>query len=671
MKRLGEAPGATSTVSETIMSLLYRMSSLFYNKSHLRPIIDISSQDGHALATAAQEVLKEISQRAPGIFKAHGQELCRLVESSAPTKTRTNDHGATDALKACATFARRYPQEVPKEKSFNQAMIRYVLHGTPAAAKYATSIILWSSDKKEMHAKALLKACIDNLEFGTDNYVSKLAALSQLMLLNATNMDVQSEIDPILRIAIKDIYLQPLSPAFAETPEVAEAQLELDAKCWALKILTNRLRAYSSAEAVQEIYPQIYKLLTNLLGEEPDPETSTPLARASHARLRLQAALLHLKLASHEDFDTLLTADAFNFLCLIAQDSESQHIRQTFITKVKKFLGQERLRPRFYTIIFLLAFEPAKRLKHDSSVWLRARATYFQKAQRNSIEHCFNRFLSILAHHPDFSDNEDYLPDLVTYIMFYLTSVSNASTLSLIYHIAQTIKSVRDGITTADEDENAIMSHNLYYLSDLSLMVINAYAGAHNWTLQAYSGKTNTPSGVFATMRTHKEAQAAANTQFLSSDAAESVERLVRQALRKGKAEKKRKSDGELDDRPAKRRDVSATSKENGNVNGADGHSRAKAKPKSADKALAALKKSTTKTPRKSRSGKAGDESEIGSDVGPRLAPESADRRQSSRAKGRKSYAEAGDNDDDEEMEEWQEGTSMGSEKENRRTSAR
>lgn len=671
MKRLSEAPSGTSTMSETIMNLLYRISNLFYNKSHLRPIIEISSQDGHALATAAQEVLKEISQRAPSIFKVHGQELCRLVESSAPTKTRTNDHGVTDTLKACASFAQRYPQEVPKEKSFNQAMMRYVLHGTPAAAKYATSIIVWSSDKKEMPGKALLKACIDNFEFGTENYVSKLAALSQLMLHNAADMDDESEIDPILHLAVKDVYLRPLSPAFADRPEAPAAQLELDAKCWALKILTNRLRAYPNAEAIQEIHPQIYKLLTNLLGEGPDPETSTPLARASHARLRLQAALLHLKLASHRDFDELLSANAFNFLCLIAQDSESQRNREAFVTKVRKYLGLGRLPTRFYTIIFLLAFEPVKRLKHDSSVWLQARAASLQKSQRHSLENCFNRFLSVLAHHPDFSDSEDYLPDLVTYIMFYLTSVGTAANLSLIYHVTQKVKSVRDGITTADEDQNAVISHNLYYLSDLSLMVINAYAGAHNWTLQAHSGKIGTPAGVFATMRNHEEAQTVANTQFLSSDAAENVETLVRQALRKGKAEKKRKSDGELDGPPAKRRDVSPTSRESGTARGANGHSRAKAKPKSSVKTAGSLNKTSTKTPRKSRSAMASDGSEDDSDARPRLAPESADRRQSSRAKGRKSYTEAGDHDDDEEMEEWQEGTSMGSEKENRRVSAR
>lgn len=633
----------------------------------------MSSRKGDPLAPAAQELLKEISQRAPGIFKAHGQELCHYVQASAPSAKRTNESGALDALKACASFARRYPGDVPKEKTFIDAMKQYVLYGAgPKEAKYATSIILLSTNRRELHTKELFRLCVEDFSYDSNNYVLKLAALSQLMLLNAQEMDQEAEIDEVVRIALEVVKRLPSSD-LANEPDSPAAVKEQEASCWALKILVNRLRAYPTAESIRECATPIFTLLSKSLYDpisDPNSPSLTPHERALFSQRRLQAALLHIKLASHVDFDTFIDARTFGYLVYVAQD-QSQPVRHTFIAKLMKTLSRDRLPSRFYTLVFLLAFEPSKTFKQEASIWLRARATTLHNLKRTSLEICFSRFLSMLAHHPDISDDPDPadLPDLVQYFLFYLSSVATVDNLSLIYHVTQRIKGVRDAYPRTDEDARKEMSKNLYYLADVALATINAYASAHNWTIQAYSGsKASLPSGIFALVNNHREAQAIAETQHLASEAADQVEALVRRSLRKGQSNKKRASDGEIEGHTAKRRDTGGAGKESANrVNGVT-----TSKTKASAKAKATPRRVASKTSRKTReihedgSDEASD-AEHPQDAERPLPPESATRRASSRAKGRKSYADTRDQDDEDEMETWQEeGTSMSSEKENR-----
>lgn len=656
------------------MTILYRASQLFYNKSHLRPIIELTSNDEHPLSGIAHELLKEISQQAPGVFKAHGQELCDLVATSAPSASRSNDKGALDALKACAAFARRYPKDVPQEKSFHQAMLRYVQRGSPpSAAKYATSILLWSSEKREMHSKELWKQCVKGFEYGDDYFLSSLAAMSQLMLLQANQMDEESEIEPMLHIAIEDVLKRKVNE-LTNSQDPDAGRLEQDAKCWALKMLVNRLRSYPDAEAVKEIAPQVLRVLNKNITTDPDLTTS-PHEQAMINRLRLQSALCLLKLSSHSDFgDRLLSPQLFNNLMLLAQDG-SQHTRHTFVKKIQKYLGQDRLPSRFYTITFLLAFEPIRPFKQDCSLWLRARASIFARANKATLELNFARFLSALAHHSDFSRDLSDVGELVTYILFHLQNVATEKNISVIYHIAQRVKTVRDGVTASGSNEtNNAKSEDLYYLSDLSARLINVYANLHNWQLRAVhdKDKVRLPSGIFALMRGHAEAQEVAEKSYLSEEASEEVESEVRKQLKKGKDEKKRKSDGEDGGRASKRRETSVALGE--------GMSAGNAKVVGTKtKSARTAKKVVTKTPKKSRAKSVEEEDENeDSDAAPKkLKPESADRRKSARSRNSKSYAEADENSDDEEMEAWQhgddaveEGTSIGSEKENKRVVA-
>lgn len=509
--------------------LLYRVSNLFYNKSHIHPIIQFSQTDEKSLGSVAHELLKEVSISSPGAFKAHAQELCQVLQEQAPGSGQVGEVGAVTNIKACAIFASRYPGDVPNDRKFLQAMVQYALCGTPAtAAKHAISIIISVTDKTDMYAQDLVNQCIEGFSYGSEYFLTRLAALSQLMLMAYNNLDEVKDVDPIIDIAINQILLQNrVSKPAEESVWDDHVNEECEAKIWALKILVNRIRAHDDAVAVKEIATPTYQLLNNLieLKGEVSAKSSTPGTQRS--RLRLQAALLHLKLCTKKNFDGFLSARAFNNLATVAQDPSLQ-VRERFITKVKKYLNQDRLPSRFYTIVFLMAFEPSRKLREDSATWIRARSTTLAKAKRNTFDTTLARLLSLLAHHPDFDTGEEELEVTMKYIMFYLTNTATEENLSLLYHVAQRVKSVQDGI-------DADLSDRLYYLSELAQAMIAQYEDLHGWSMQAYEGKLRLPSGIFSTLPNHDVAQEIANKQYLPQEFLDQVEGLVKASMRNSK----------------------------------------------------------------------------------------------------------------------------------------
>jgi len=617
-KRLEDASNVPTTLIETITVLLYRCSIILYNRSHVPPIIEISRTDENGLGNTAHEVLKEISKNKSDVFKAHVEELCRSLESEAPTAKKPNLPGAVDDLKACAEFARKFPTDIPKERKFVQALLAFVSHGTPPkAAKYGVFVLLTCTDKKEMYAKDIFNQCTKAFKYGQGNFLAKLAALSQLVLLGAKYIE-HAEADVIVDIAINQVLTNP-----ATTPPPLEDEADHEwtddpdrdcqAKMWALKILANRLRAYPDGDDVTEASEPVFKLLNSLVQKRGQLSQTAPSPKSHQSRLRLLAAQLLLKLCCDRRFNVLFSPNAFNELVLIVQD-RCAPVRSGFVNKLMKYLGRNQLAKRFYTYLFLLAFEPVPATKDSAVTWLKSRARQFAKAKDTSMEALFARLLSLLAWHPDFecsSSDEDRvqnLCDFATYIVFYLQNVSTQENLGLIYHVAQRVKSVQDGIDPSK-------SENLYVLSDLAQAVIRKYEELKSWQLQVWPGKVGMPAGIFAPMPHHDKAQEVAMKNYLDENIMDALEEVVKNALK-----------------VKKRKTVADEGKEK------------RVKKIKIEKSVPKEKKERkVKTPRKR---------DVASGS---VAPES-ERRRSGRNIGNKSYVEKSSDEDDEEMQKWDRG---------------
>lgn len=632
---------------DTLTPILYRVGLIIYNKSHVSAIIDYSQSDEKSLAGIAHEVLQEISSKTPEVLKAHVQAICRSLQDEAPSAKKPNDPSAIENLKACASFASKFVKEIPRDRKFVQAMTNFALFGTPPqAAKYAVSIIMTTSDKKELLAKDLVKACVDGFRYDGQGFLSRLATLSQLMLLAPNEVDEES--DAIVDIAIQKILLQVRTSAIPSEPYMwsPTVNTECEAKSWALKILVNRVRSHTPLETLADVAAPVYDLLSTLIAKkgEISPQKNTP---SSHKpRLRLLAALLFLKLCSKRSHDSLLTPAVFNSLTLVANDSEMP-VRSGFLNRLKKYLNRQKLPQRFYTIPFLYAFEPNNSLKSQTATWIRSQAAFFSNLKSQStiiphknrasitLESVFARLLSLLAHHPDYSPVPEDLVDFSRFFIFYLQNVATEENISLIYHIAQRIKQYRDAISPRTDSGQSEFDPNLYHLSDLAQLTIRKYEEAQSWIIQTLPAKIKLPSSLFEEIKSHDEAQQIAEHNYLPEGVEEEIESLVRASIRAARSTgKKRKSESEAHEGARESKKVKGLPIRKANT-------KEKRTPKAGGGGGGG---SRTKTPKKKAIPSAKTNGDEGS---------SATRRRSGRVRPGEgvSYTERDDQEDDEEME--------------------
>lgn len=509
-------------ILDTLRPLLYRVSLLVYNKSHVPTIVNLSSTEDVVLGGIAHEVLIKISATHPQVFKAHVQELCSILQEQAPTASKQNEAGTLDTLKACAAFAKKFPKDMPQERTFFQSLVNYALYGSPpATAKYAVTIIMACVEKKEMYAKDLLQKSIKSFTYGSNHFLSRLATLSQLVRLAST--EAEEESDAIVDIAIKEVLLKVRHPAQPDQPVwVSDEEIddECKAKLWAMKILVNRLRSYPDPSTYLQRAKPVFQLLDTLISKEGELSRTGDTPSFHKSRFRLVASQLFLKLCTMKVYDALLTPKAFNRLACMAQDSVLS-VRTGFMIKLKKYLVHDRLPHRFYTIAFLQAFEPSEELREDTVTWIRSRAKFFAQKKSTVMEALFPRLLSLLAHHPDFGTSMDDLADFARYILFYLRPVATEENLSLIYYLAQRVKQTRDALSPDS-------SERLYYMSDLAQEIIRRYEDVQGWSMQAWPGKMGLPSSLFGRLSDHDTAQEIASRTFLPEGLSEKLDALVK-----------------------------------------------------------------------------------------------------------------------------------------------
>ena len=527
-KRIKDAPTAPAGLLDTFIPLIYRSASLVYNKSHLPALLQYASTDEHGLSATAREINHEISERIPQIFSSNVKELCKAIQDDIPSESKSNDVGTVDTLRTLAQFAKNRPKDLPKDRKLTQALFNFALYGTPAkSAKYAVRILMAATDRKEMHAKDLLTNTTEGWVYGEDHFMAKLATISQLALLHPKIVEEEAG-DEILDITTKQILLEVRTLAkdsdHSWQPD-SELDEECEAKCWALKILVNRLRMAEETETTERFAGPVFKLLNALVFKQGElsPKKDTP--KHHRSRLRLLAAQLLLKLCRNKNFDRMLTPTAFERLALTAQDKVA-NVRRGFIEKLQKYLVKNQLTPRFYTVIFLSAFEPEPEFKSSISTWIRSRTKTFHDKKATTMESTFARLLSLLAHHPDYSDEPDNLQDFAKYILYYLITVASEDNLALIYRYAERVKQTTDAI---NPDE----SGKLRTLSDLAQAVIKKWELKKGWRRDTYSEKVGLPTSLFGSLKDHEEAQKIVETEYLPEGMEDLLDSVVRNADKK------------------------------------------------------------------------------------------------------------------------------------------
>ncbi|KAH6897019.1 armadillo-type protein [Thelonectria olida] len=535
---------SAATCLDTLIPLLYRSSSLMFNRSHLATIMDYSKNDKEGLSAVAHEILNDISQRNPDLFKAHSENLRKEIVKQVPAESRPNDPAVVDILKAYSSYSKRYPKDITYDRAFIQVLMDYSLCGTPArVAKYAVNILLAKNDdKSKVTATNLLQKVMKDLDYGSSHFLNRLSAVSQLERLAPT---VTSDFDDAIHdLTIKKILSQVRTDeddSKASWVEDEDMNEELQAKCLSLKTLVNQVLANQHEDDAAKRAKPIFKLLKTFVVAEGEfcKVKDTPLAHKK--RLRLLAGQLILKLCTVKIYDDQLDAASFNKLAELVQDSEL-NVRRRFMEKLQNYLTRGRLRARFYTILFLVAFEPVAEVKNRVETWLRSRARYFEGIKRRAMESMMGRLIPLLAHHPDYSAEPNDLKDFASYFLFYLSTVATEENISLIYKYAERAKQTRDAI-------NPENSERLYVLSDLAQAVVRKWQEKRNWVFQAWPESVGLATGLYQALPSSEVASEIAKKQYIPDELDEKLDDLIRALDRK----KKRKSMGERHDPPAKR----------------------------------------------------------------------------------------------------------------------
>ncbi|KAK0710932.1 armadillo-type protein [Lasiosphaeris hirsuta] len=609
------------TILDTLLPLLYRAGCIMFNRSHLSTIMEYSKSDQDGMGAVAHEILNEISHSNPDLFRTHIGQLCKDLVDQAPTPSKDNDPIVVETLKACSTYARKYPKDVPMDKEFIQTMIKYALYGQPArAAKYAVNILLSKNDDKSMlSATDLLQRTMKDWTYGSPHFLNKLAAVSQLELLAPK---VTEEVDEkILNMTVQQVLLEVRTDASERDPDWvddAEIDEECQAKCLALKILVNRLRSVGDIAEAKDKAKPVWKMLVKLIKEDGEICKVKDTPKYHRSRLRLLAAQLMLKLCTQKHFDDLLLPEGFDTLALIAQDGV-QEVRHEFVRKLQKYLADGKLRSRYYTIVFLLAFEPHSDFKQRTETWIRSRARYFEENKQPVLEAIMARLLSLLAHHPDYSHELDLLVDHARYILFYVGLVATEANLGLIYKYAERVKQTQDALNPGSDKHQV--------LCDLALTVIRKWQDKKGWAFSAYPNKVGLPLGLYTALKSHNEAQAVAEKQFAPDGIDEKLDELLRAMDRK----KKRKLHEDRNDGhpPAKKTRFPSRA--------------ALKEPKAAKSSPAKKSSSGAKPKRKQRK-------PLSAEAKAKAEEAAENRRRSGRSRGGKSYIERDSSEDDEEM---------------------
>lgn len=522
-----------SVLPDVMIPLLYRSGYFMFNRSHLSTILEYARTDKDEFGPTAHEILNEISQRTPDLFKSHVGDLCKDLADKAPTATRENEHTVVKTLKACSSYAQKYPEEIPSDRRFAQVMINFALYGKPwKAAKYAVNILLARKDEKGLvSATELFQKVMKDWKYGSSHFLNKLAIVAQLELLAPK---VTLDQDQAILEMIQDVLKQVRADASENDPDwVDDADMdeECQAKLLAMKILVNRLRAEDQdrgegdGDDLQQRAKPVFKMLKTMITREGEMCKTKETPKHYKARLRLLAAQLVLKLCRDKQLDDSLPPEDFNALAFVAQDIRPQ-TRRAFIEKLQKYLVQNKLRPKFYTIIFLTAYEPVTEFKNGTETWIRSRVNYYQQHHQLVMEAIMPRLVSLLAHHPDLGPSEDDLTDHARYILYYISNVATEKNIGIIFRYAERVKQTRDAISPEK-------SENLYMVSDLAQAVIRKWQEKRGWAFEAYSKKVGLPTGLFLALPSHDAAQEVAEKQYIPDGIDERLDEVMKVLERK------------------------------------------------------------------------------------------------------------------------------------------
>ncbi|PPQ74839.1 hypothetical protein CVT26_005219 [Gymnopilus dilepis] len=500
--------------------------------------VDVGDVEMEESQTQTQMMTQGQSQSQRRKSKGKERELAEEEKEAAKVPS------IVEVALMCLASVVRWDEKLASsiDKKTNERVVRLALGSKWRQAKFAARYLAFCKSKATLCAE-VIESIADTFERDTrrakqgededddddeaegkvERTAAHVAALTQFARFAPEAFEQKSDV--LITYLIKRV-LMVRHPPPEGTPEDSEYEEEwvenedvppaLRAKLQALKVCRNRCLAYANQEEDKdkalEVATPALKLFATLVEHEgslnPQLEDEDPKYKS---RMRLQAAISLLHLSTVEIFANALTPKFVRLACVM-QDS-CFNVRLAFITKLISFLQPRKIPPRYNVIPFLAVLDPEPDTRLVASAYIAIVKARMPPAMRvEHLEIIFIRLLHLLAHHPDFGTTQDELLDLATYVQFYLDLVATSENISLLYHLAQKGKTVRD-------PESHSSSENFYVMCELAQYLIKARAQTQSWTLQTYPGKVRLPSDILRPLPNAEATNEILKTTYLPPDA--------------------------------------------------------------------------------------------------------------------------------------------------------
>ncbi|CDO77959.1 hypothetical protein BN946_scf184971.g9 [Trametes cinnabarina] len=471
-----------------------------------------SEPEGRAqhAAYAAQHWLTYVSKHCPALYKAHIGEFSKAI---ADEKNARLVEACLHALAAAAAWDAKL---APSDKRTVERVMRFVMESNARHAKFAARLIACMRNAERL-CEQVIEAIADNLaEVDPDTLVAHIAVLAQLALRAPEAFEQKSDV--VMAYLVKQVLKSTLSEdeetqmdTDEDWVEDASMRPELRAKVLALKVCRNRCLAHAESDTALEIAQPVIRMFSTVLQYEGSFSADARDRATTKSRLRLQAATSLLHLATVQKY-ALEVGKFFVAIALTIQDPVYQ-VRMTFLDKLVSLLSRNKLPVQFNIIPFLSVHDPEEDVKGKAKAYVTFALRAMPKAVRLARFECaFIRLLHLLAHHPDFKIEHEFLPDIAKYIQFYLDLVASNENVSLLYYIALKAKTVRDA-------ESHVYSENLYACAELAQHLIKGHAKAHGWNLETYPGKIRLPGDILRPLPSAEAVNEVLKTVYLPEEA--------------------------------------------------------------------------------------------------------------------------------------------------------
>ncbi|KAI0634818.1 armadillo-type protein [Trametes polyzona] len=459
-------------------------------------------------AYSAQAWLTFISKHCPALYKAHVGEFTKAIADER------NARLVEVCLHALAAAAAWDGKLAPSDKRTVERVMRFVMESNPRHAKFAARLIACMKNPEELCSQ-VVESIADSLdEVEPEQLVAHIAVLAQLALRAPDAFEQKSDV--VTAFLVKQVLKS--SPTDDEEMDTDQdwvsdtaMPLELRAKVLALKVCRNRCLAHASSEIALEIAQPVIRMFSTVLQYEGAFAADARDSATVKSRMRLQAAtsLLHLstvRIYAQE------VAKYFVAIALTIQDPVYQ-VRMRFLDKLVALLSKGKLPVQYNVIPFLSVHDPEEDVKSKAQAYVTFALRAMPKAVRLSRFECtFIYLLHLLAHHPDFKVEQEFLPDIAKYIQFYLDLVASNENVSLLYHLALKAKTVRDA-------DSQFFSENLYACAELAQHLIKIHAKGRSWNLETYPGKVKLPGDILRPLPSAEAANEILKTVYLPEQA--------------------------------------------------------------------------------------------------------------------------------------------------------